>query len=250
MRNILVVDTSPSLTEGLQAYRAAKARTDPWWHREQAEASESKRDSYSALFHRAWQLKSQPNDTFVAYRLHTAHTKWLAEFELRGKESVSDNNPLAEDLLSSVVREALKMPMGTEVLAADAKALNHTFWEAVTSRNNESPEQIELFELAVTQHPGGAILNTLGVAYYRLGRFEDAIVTLTKSLPLNMTGVDKSVPSPADTAFLALSCLKLGNKDEAVKYRAMFVDAMRIEANSKNKDYQSFQREIEEAFGP
>jgi len=34
------------------------------------------------------------------------------------------------------------------------------------------------------------------------------------------------------------------------KYRAMFDEAMKIEANSKDEDYQSFQREIEEAFGP
>ena len=88
------------------------------------------------------------------------------------------------------------------------------------------------------------------MAYYRLARFEDAIVTLSKSFPLNMTGEDKSVPNPADTAFLALSHLKFGNKDEAAKYRAMFDNAMKIKVNSMDEDYQSFQREIEEAFGP
>lgn len=65
-----------------------------------------------------------------------------------------------------------------------------------------------------------------------------------------MAGDDKSVPSPSDTAFLALSHLKLGNKDEAATYRAMFDQGMTIEANSKDEDNKAFQREIEEAFAP
>ena len=38
-------------------------------------------------------------------------------------------------------------------------------------------------------------------------------------------------------------------EDEADKYRAMFDEAMKLDSNSKNEDYQSFAREIEEAFG-
>ena len=65
-----------------------------------------------------------------------------------------------------------------------------------------------------------------------------------------MTGEDKSVPNPADTAFLALSHLKLGNNEEAAKYRANYDEAIKNEWIREDEDYQSFQREIDEAFAP
>jgi len=65
-----------------------------------------------------------------------------------------------------------------------------------------------------------------------------------------MTGEDKSVPNPADTAFLAMSHLKIGNKEEAAKYRGIYDDAMKNEWIREDEDNRSFQREIEEAFGP
>ena len=140
--------------------------------------------------------------------------------------------------------------MGTEVLAVDADELNEQFWNLVKSPSKEPIERIELLEMAVKQHPNGFRINILGGAYYRLGRFQDALDTLMKSMPMNMTGEDKSIALPADAAFLALSHLKLRNNDEAAKYRAMFDEAMKTEKNSKDEDNQSFQREIDEAFGP
>ena len=65
-----------------------------------------------------------------------------------------------------------------------------------------------------------------------------------------MTGEDKSVPNPADTAFLVLSHLKLGNNEEAAKYRANYDEAIKNEWIREDEDYQSFQREIDEAFAP
>ena len=64
-----------------------------------------------------------------------------------------------------------------------------------------------------------------------------------------MTGEDKSIASPADAGFLALSHLKLGNQEGAAKYRAMFDEAMKVESNSKDEVNQSFARENEETFG-
>jgi len=152
--------------------------------------------------------------------------------------------PLSDDFLESMV----------DSWTPSAEDLNKAAWECV-KRSVGSKESYALalsrakraFDIELsTPH----IVNTLGVAYYRVGRFDNAIDTLRRSLPLNVTGKEKTISHPADTAFLALSHMKLGNKDEAAKYRAMFDEAMKIEANSKDEDYQSFQREIEEAFGP
>lgn len=64
-KNILVVNTSPSITPEVQGYRAAKARTDLWWHEEQAKESESNKDVYSEIFHRARLLIANPQDTYA-----------------------------------------------------------------------------------------------------------------------------------------------------------------------------------------
>jgi tetratricopeptide (TPR) repeat protein len=55
-------------------------------------------------------------------------------------------------------------------------------------------------------------LNTLGVAQYRVGRYADALATLTKSDKLNAT---KEGLYPTDLAFLAMTQHQLGKKDEA-----------------------------------
>src|SRR5262249_39911128 len=58
----------------------------------------------------------------------------------------------------------------------------------------------------------GLFLNTLGVAQYRVGRYADALATLTESEMLNAT---KEGWFPADLAFLAMTQHQLGKKDEA-----------------------------------
>ena len=58
------------------------------------------------------------------------------------------------------------------------------------------------------QPEDGAFLNTLGVAQYRAGRFEEALATLTRADKLNDD-------HPADIAFLTLSLARLGQTDAA-----------------------------------
>ena len=53
------------------------------------------------------------------------------------------------------------------------------------------------------------ILNTLGVAEYRVGRYEDALATLTRSNDL------LDAPNYADLAFLAMANRQLGRVEEA-----------------------------------
>jgi hypothetical protein len=52
------------------------------------------------------------------------------------------------------------------------------------------------------------ILNTLGVAQCRMGRYEEALATLTKSEQLNRGRGDQ-----ADPAFLAMALHRLGRRE-------------------------------------
>jgi hypothetical protein len=62
--------------------------------------------------------------------------------------------------------------------------------------------------------------------------------------------VGRLLVQPADSAFLALSHLKLGHMEDALKYRAMFDEAMKLDEFKNDTDNQNFAKEIEEAFVP
>jgi Flp pilus assembly protein TadD len=99
-------------------------------------------------------------------------------------------------------------------------------------------------EAAVRAAPGdGNILNTLGVAQYRAGRFAEALVTLTKSDKLNAT---KDGPHRADLAFLAMAQHRLGKKDEAKATLGRLREVMKERAQANDAEAQGFLREAEE----
>src|SRR5262249_38691537 len=65
----------------------------------------------------------------------------------------------------------------------------------------------------------GYCLTALGMAQYRLGKYREALETLTRAERLNTRrNVSNSGPLPADMALLALVHHRLGNPDEAKKF--------------------------------
>jgi WD40 repeat protein/tRNA A-37 threonylcarbamoyl transferase component Bud32 len=98
----------------------------------------------------------------------------------------------------------------------DARAWNEAAWNVVKNRDagkDAYARALRQAEAAVHLAPeAGYILNTLGVAQYRMGRYADALATLTKSEKLNAAQIGWQ---PADLAFLAMTQHRLGKKDEA-----------------------------------
>ena len=98
-------------------------------------------------------------------------------------------------------------------------------------------------ESAVRLAPeNGLYLNTLGVAQYRVGRYADALATLTKSEKLNAT---KDGSQPADLAFLAMTQHQLGKKDEAKATLGRLREVMKTRW-AKDPEAVGFLREAEE----
>jgi hypothetical protein len=87
------------------------------------------------------------------------------------------------------------------------------------------------------------ILNTLGVAQYRVGRYDDALATLTKSEKLNAT---KEGSLPADLAFLAMTQHQLGKKDEAKATLGLLREVMKQPRWTQDAESVGFLREAEE----
>jgi TolA-binding protein len=83
----------------------------------------------------------------------------------------------------------------------------------------------------------------LGVAQYRIGRYTDALATLTQCEKLNAT---KEGSLPSDLAFLAMSQHQIGKKDEAKTTLERLRKVMKQPSWSQDAVSASFLREAEE----
>jgi tetratricopeptide (TPR) repeat protein len=132
-----------------------------------------------------------------------------------------------------------------------AEACNNLAWLYVTgpTRFRDPPKAVELAEKAVElEKTNWNYENTLGVSYYRVGRFQDAVATLGQSL---RTGAGRA--DAFDLYFLALSHHHLGRKDLA---RACLDQAQawherpgRALSRYQAKELRRFRAEAEAAIG-
>jgi WD40 repeat protein/serine/threonine protein kinase len=129
----------------------------------------------------------------------------------------------------------------------DAQSLNLAAWNVVKFRNagqDVYARALRQVEAAVRLAPeDGHLLNTLGVAQYRGGRYPDALDKLTKSSKLNGT---KGGSLPADLAFLAMAQHQLGMKDEAKAILGRLREVMKQPRWAEDAESVSFMREAEE----
>ncbi len=94
---------------------------------------------------------------------------------------------------------------------------NDTAWYAVRTPGGTKKNYERCLELALEacelSPNDGIVLNTLGVAQYRVGQFKEAVETLSQSYALNR--VSERGEQPADVAFLCMAYAKLNKAAEA-----------------------------------
>ena len=90
----------------------------------------------------------------------------------------------------------------------------------------------------------GDLLNTLGVAYYRVGNYEKALDVLARSDKINALR-DKG-SHPADLAFLAMAHQQLGHAKEAEAQLQLLRERMKDPRWAQDAQAQGFLREAEE----
>jgi eukaryotic-like serine/threonine-protein kinase len=130
---------------------------------------------------------------------------------------------------------------------------NNLAWELATSLNplHRDPSlAVELAKQAIRQLPGEAgCWNTLGVAHYRAGNWEESLAALQKSMDLGKGG------DSFDWVFVAMAHWQLGNHDEANKAyeQALHWLEKNKEALEKDKEHaeelRRFRAEAEEILG-
>jgi hypothetical protein len=80
----------------------------------------------------------------------------------------------------------------------------------------------------------------LGLAQYRLGHFQEAVETLSRSKKLNFHG-----SLPADLAFLAMAHWRLGEKDKARDYLKLLRESAKKPPWDGHPEAHTFLREAE-----
>jgi WD40 repeat protein/serine/threonine protein kinase len=131
----------------------------------------------------------------------------------------------------------------------NALALNNAAWKVVKTRDARKDSYalaLRQAEAAVQEAPGSSsILNTLGVAQYRMGLYADALATMTKSEKGNAT---KEGSNPTELAFLAMSQHQFAKKVEAQATLARLLEVMKQPRWANNAEAQGFLREAEETL--
>jgi len=124
--------------------------------------------------------------------------------------------------------------------------LNLASWATVSKPGREQAA----YELALAQaeaayrlKPDPEILNTLGVAQYRLGKFKHAIETLERSRKANPNGPN----TPADLAFLAMAQYRAGQVDDSRRQLNKLRDA--VKAAEGDEEASAFLGEAEKLIG-
>jgi tetratricopeptide (TPR) repeat protein len=155
------------------------------------------------------------------------------------------------DLTDEARRTAVKIAGD---LDEEGGALNGAAWEIAKLPSQSADDYrraLRYAEAAVAlQSENGNLVNTLGVAQYRAGRYEEALANLERSLALNADPTKG--PHPIDLVFLAMTSHRLGRDGAARDYLEKFRQRIRGAAlrNAPNDELRDFSKEAEELIAP
>jgi tetratricopeptide (TPR) repeat protein len=181
------------------------------------------------------------------FRLELANLEFDFAQLLRTRgDVVGGSNALrrAVELSERLVSEQPQFPYLGSILALFS---NELAWMLVTDANPQSGDTaraIALAERATSQMPGrGNYMNTLGVAYYRAGRWQIAVETLQRSQKLNGDGA-----LGYDGLFLAMVHWRLGHKEDALSWCNRAIAWIEIH-DRKNQELVRLRAEAEALIG-
>ena len=159
----------------------------------------------------------------------------------------------SEVLASLRANPALSEPVRQEALALAERFVEVPLYldgasRAVASRPGALPSAyglaVERAEVACRLMPfQGSYQTTLGMALYRLGKYQEALTTLTHADELNQEAPGGSVP--ADLAFLAMTRYQIGERDQARASLAQLRDMSQKPNWARNQEAQRLLKEAE-----
>ncbi|HLN33510.1 MAG TPA: protein kinase [Gemmataceae bacterium] len=168
-------------------------------------------------------LKHWPEALDDSNRSLMLRSDHIQSYYLRSQllEQLGQHRQAMTDLNEAIRREPNRVPPASEMQAAlgldplTAEAYNENAWRYLSGPPDQCVPGLAalLTEKAVLLEPGNWYCrNSLGVAYYRLGHWREALATLTTSLNLPGERFDGF-----DLVFLAMAHQQLGQVDRARK---------------------------------
>jgi RNA polymerase sigma factor (sigma-70 family) len=149
-------------------------------------------------------------------------------------------------------RIEVHFPPGIALTSQDGvNSLNNRAWEVVKQPGREMSAYRKALgeseEACRLQTENGDFLNTLGVAYYRVGDYEKALTTLLRSDSIDKGRFNGS--TPFDLAFLCMTQKHLGHVQEAKSNFKQLRERMQESRWAQNTEAQEFLREAETLLG-
>jgi len=148
-----------------------------------------------------------------------------------------------DKMLEQSVREmALQIANARQREDEDSEKLNRESWEVVSLSGGDAEAYqlaLEKSEEANRLEPDNpSILNTLGIAQYRTGAYEDAFATLSRADKIHIDVYEE--PNVASVAFIAMSLHQLGRTEETQdaigRLRGLLEDG-RLDDDQKAQDF-------------
>jgi hypothetical protein len=157
--------------------------------------------------------------------------------------------PLVADAIAAIESDASLMPGVRADLSElarfrgdDPERLNSAAWQLMLSSAATSEQchrALRAAEAAVAAEPTAAYLNTLALAQYRSGKYQEALATDEKSVTKGGSA------KPSDLAITAMCQSKLGRTDDARATLQKLRDSMRNPENAKDQEDQALLKEAE-----
>jgi eukaryotic-like serine/threonine-protein kinase len=159
-------------------------------------------------------------------------------------DAVRDRSDLSKPVLAAALARAERYHQAPS-------RLNDDSWRVVR-RPDGSPADydraLRQAEEACRLAPNaGQMLNTLGAAQYRAGKYAEAAETLTRSHKIN--SARNREPIPADLAFLAMAYRKLGRPERARDFLAGLEESMKRPAWKQNDEAVALRKEAKSVVG-
>jgi tetratricopeptide (TPR) repeat protein len=133
----------------------------------------------------------------------------------------------------------------------DPLTLNQLAWELVKLPGRAIADYRKALryseEGCQLERKNGYYLNTLGVAYYRVGNYEKALATLLCSDQINKKQFGASIAS--DLAFLAMTEHHLRHAQKAEGYLQRLQERVKAPRGAQDAEAQGFLREAEALLG-
>ncbi len=129
----------------------------------------------------------------------------------------------------------------------DAMDLNNSLWKKAAPADSSPPkEDVEALQKFCVTQPRSLFLNTLGVAQYRLGRYEEAISLCQRSLELTPKDrVLNGKPYPGDYIFIAMAHGRVGRVEQAKEFRTKAIESLKTGRYKNDKECVGFLKELD-----